>query len=205
MLSAPFPSPAVHQRSGFSELGSSSRSRYYNRPAFLLAPDSPEGIVHYGSTSVCQGGMAAPMVQTSLYSSSLGYDTSKTYRPPVAHDSRQPRSPYTHLLRSSRGLSRSRSSERRSLRGMKECNIENPSTTHSPLAHDCPPFPCPPTLADIQRMEPELSPTSMRQRASDVDARLGTPMNVDEERHSNHMASTNFWPLNQSLFCSYAS
>lgn len=33
------------------------------------------------------------------------------------------------------------------------------------------PFPDPPTLADIQRMEPDLSPASMRRRASDVDDR----------------------------------
>jgi hypothetical protein len=191
MLSAPFPPLAVHQRSGFAELGSFSKSQYYNRPAFLLAPDSPEGIAHYESASVREGGMAVPMMKTSLCNFPMGYDASKTHRQLGAHGSRRPRSPYIHFLRSSRGLLRGRNSECRSLRGMNECDVEHPSTTHPPLAHGCLPFPCPPTLADIQRMEPELSPTSMRQRASDVNDRSSTPMNVDEKQYLDHVASIN--------------
>jgi len=140
MLSAPFLPLAAHQRSVFGDLGGTSKSRYYNRPAFLLAPDSPEGIAHYGSTSVRERGMADSMVKTSLYDSSMGPDASKSHGPLVTHGSRRPRSPYAHLLRSSRGLLQGRYSERRSLRGMNGRDVELHSTAYT-LAHD--PFPSP--------------------------------------------------------------
>ncbi|KAI0068883.1 hypothetical protein BV25DRAFT_59643 [Artomyces pyxidatus] len=46
------------------------------------------------------------------------------------------------------------------------------------------PFPAPPTLADIQRMEPDLSPTSMWRRASDVDCTLFPSFQLDP-RHKD--------------------
>jgi hypothetical protein len=125
--------------------------RYYNRPKFLLAPD------------------ASTLVQPWLVFSQDKKDRPRRNTTPATMLPARRRATYAHGA-VPRQLSLS-CTQRIDPTGSCASRPHPPSplnSSNSPIVKRQISFPHPPTLSDILRMEPDLSPTSAVMRASDV-------------------------------------